>query len=63
MLYFHLILFLKDERRRQKQNLKIGPSQRLRPIFGTKNWILEFGSCERAFTVQEIVTINADKGF
>ena len=34
---------------RQKWNLKIGPSERLLPIFRTKNRILKTGSCERAF--------------
>ena len=38
-------------RRRQKQNLKIGLSKGLRPIFGTKNRVLEIGLCERAFTL------------
>ena len=33
----------------QKQNLEIRPSERLLPIFGTKNRILKIGSCERAF--------------
>ena len=51
MLYFHLTFFLKDERPQQKWNLEIGPSERLRSIFGTNNRILEVGSCERAFKV------------
>ena len=29
----------------QKQNLQIGPSKRLLPVFGTKNQILKNGSC------------------
>ena len=33
----------------QKQNLEIGPCERLLPVFGTKNRILTNGSCERAF--------------
>ena len=34
----------------QKWNLEIGPSERLLPIFGTKNPIPKIGSCERAFS-------------
>ena len=34
----------------QKRNLEMGPSERPLPIFGTKNWILKIGSCERALT-------------
>ena len=30
-------------------NIEIGPSEHLRPIFGTKNRILEIGVCERSF--------------
>ena len=35
----------------QKRNLEIGPSERLLPVFGTKNRILKNGSCERALTL------------
>ena len=50
MLYsFHPTLFLKGERRQQQRDLEIGASERLRPIFETKNRIFEIGSCERAF--------------
>ena len=40
--------FWKMKRHRQKPNLEIGPSKSLRPIFWTRNRILEIGSCERA---------------
>ena len=50
MLYCHLIRFLKGERRRPKCMLETGPSERLRPVFGTKNRILEIESYELALT-------------
>ena len=34
----------------QKQNLEIGPYERLLPIYGIKNPILKIGSCGWAFT-------------
>ena len=42
----------------QKQNLEIGPSERLLPVFGTKNRILKNGSSERALskTLQNLYT-------
>ena len=42
-------LLRKDERRWQKRNLEIGSFERLRPVFRTKNRILETESCEQAF--------------
>ena len=36
----------------QTGNLEIGPSERLFPIFGTKNRILKIASCERAFRME-----------
>ena len=36
----------------QKRDLEIGPSERLLPIFGTKNRTLTNGSCERALTLK-----------
>ena len=36
----------------QKRNLEIGPSERLLPVFGTKNRILKNGSCERALSAE-----------
>ena len=56
MLYFYPILFLKDERRRQKRILEIGLSERLRAIFRTKSRILEIGSWERA--LMKILVLN-----
>ena len=40
----------------QKRNLEIGigPSERLLPVFGTKNQILKNGSSERAFTLIKV---------
>ena len=38
----------------QKRNLEIGPSERLLPVFGTKNRILKNGSCERALRSLEL---------
>ena len=52
MLYFHSTLFLKGERRQQKRKYKIGPFEHLRPVFGTKNRILEIGLSERALTLK-----------
>ena len=38
----------------QKRNLKIGPSERLLAIFGTRNRILKIGSCERSFKPNDL---------
>ena len=48
MLYFHPILFLKDEKRRRKRNLEIGLSERQLTILGTKNRIFETRWCEHS---------------
>ena len=47
----------------QKRNLEIGPSERLLPVFETKNWILKNGLCERAFRLDDSLKIMFRNAF